>query len=221
MDVKRISIYLIIIVFVLGTGYAFFKQKQIPPKDQEEIISVKAEEKEIKQAENTDRSEEKVNSGEQAKPEKQVKPKEQSKPEEQIKPEQQVKSEQTAVAIQHFSPSWPLKGEIIKNYGLQYSELFADYRLHTGIDIEVDQDTQVKAAQPGKVILVEKTSEENIIIEIDHGEGWLTRYTHLNTASVQKGDQVKQNQVLGKIDNFMHFAIKQKEQWVNPLNYLK
>ncbi len=55
-------------------------------------------------------------------------------------------------------------------------------------------------------------------IDIDHGNGLVSRYAHLLSYSVENGQQVKQGQEIGRVDNtgykggsHLHFAIYQKD----------
>lgn len=126
---------------------------------------------------------------------------------------------------------WPIKGELLNGYGLRYSEVYADYRLHPGIDIKAEEGAEIKAAAGGKVVLVEKSKEQNITIEIDHGNGWLTRYCHLGKALVKEGQAVKTGAEIGVIGKpgleesvegpHLHLELKQDQQWTDPRNYFK
>jgi murein DD-endopeptidase MepM/ murein hydrolase activator NlpD len=53
-------------------------------------------------------------------------------------------------------------------------------RRHTGNDLMAPKITQVYAAADGVISVVETSSLAGRYIEIDHGDGWSTRYMHLN-----------------------------------------
>lgn len=64
-------------------------------------------------------------------------------------------------------------------------------------------------------------------IRIDHGNGVVTRYAHLNRLSIQTGDTVKQGQVIGKMGKtgvvtgvHLDFQVIDNGTKVNPLNYI-
>ncbi|NLT94380.1 MAG: M23 family metallopeptidase [Clostridia bacterium] len=118
-----------------------------------------------------------------------------------------------------FSFIWPVKGKVIKKYGLSYSELYGDYRLYPGIDIEVDSNTGVSAAKAGKVVLVEET-KGSYTVEIDHGQDYLTHYSNLNQVQVKEGQRVKDGEIIGQVNTYLHFRVKQKDHWTDPNNYL-
>ena len=69
------------------------------------------------------------------------------------------------------------------------------------------------------------------VVIIDHGivrgQAITTLYGHLNSISVQQGQQVKQGQVIGRVGTtgystgpHCHFEVRVKGQPRNPLNYI-
>lgn len=137
----------------------------------------------------------------------------------------------TNSSTRQLSLVWPLKGEILTGYELKYSSTYGDYRLHSGLDIKGEPGSIVKAAASGKVILVEKSSAEGVIIQIEHENGYTTTYAHLEEALVEKGQAVSQGDTIGTIGQpgtteedlgpHLHFEIKQNEKTLNPLEILE
>ncbi|MFZ5943910.1 MAG: M23 family metallopeptidase [Bacillota bacterium] len=135
----------------------------------------------------------------------------------------------------HQSPvtnlTWPIRGTVLTNYELAYSQIYDDYRLHPGIDISTNPGDYVTAAADGKVVSVVSNSGERIAIEIEHGKGWTTYYSHLTQALVKEGESVKAGQKIGQagapgteesdLGSHLHFQLKEQNQWVDPLKYLK
>jgi murein DD-endopeptidase MepM/ murein hydrolase activator NlpD len=65
------------------------------------------------------------------------------------------------------------------------------------------------------------------LIEIDHGEGLLTRYAHAQVLMVKKGDLVKRGQVIARVGStglstgpHLHFEIRQHDKPLDPMAYL-
>ncbi|KJS20249.1 MAG: hypothetical protein VR72_15550 [Clostridiaceae bacterium BRH_c20a] len=125
---------------------------------------------------------------------------------------------------------WPVKGDIINNFGISYSKKYDDYRLHPGLNIRTNPGVDINAAFEGKITMVENTEAEKFIIEIDHGKGWLSRYSQLAQAVVKEGQTVKAGEKIGQAgapgtegveESHLHFRIKQNDQWSDPLEYLK
>lgn len=118
----------------------------------------------------------------------------------------------------------PADGEVIREFGFNYSKTYKDYRFHDGIDIEVPQGTFVQAPADGKVAKIAFTDIEKYTIVIDHGSYLQTHYKHLCEVNVAKGDTIKQGQQIGKInsaDSHLHFGITYKGNNEDPIKYLE
>ncbi|MGM3042059.1 peptidoglycan DD-metalloendopeptidase family protein, partial [Bacillus cereus group sp. BC46] len=66
-------------------------------------------------------------------------------------------------------------------------------------------------------------------VEVEHADGLSTVYQSLSEVSVEQGDKVKQNQVIGKSGknlysedsgNHVHFEIRKDGVAMNPLNFM-
>lgn len=124
----------------------------------------------------------------------------------------------------------PAEGEVIREFGFNYSKTFNDYRFHDGIDIGVAAGSEVVAAGPGKVVNVTHTDMEKYTVVINHGSYLETIYKHVGEIEVQKGDTVKEGQKIGIITEpglwdedtgpHLHFSITYRGNKVNPEKYL-
>lgn len=96
--------------------------------------------------------------------------------------------------------SVPVEGNIIKGYSdteLQYSATYGDMRLHTGVDIACELNTDVKAAGDGVVTAVEDTSLFGKVVTVDHGNGIVVKYCGLSDIKVSVNQVVKAGNKLG------------------------
>jgi len=100
---------------------------------------------------------------------------------------------------------------------------------HDGIDIYSDPAPDLVAAAGGKVILAGwKTGGCGNGVIIDHGNGYKTKYCHMEKYYVNVGDSVVQGQRIGKMGHtgraygvHVHFCIYYKDVAQNPSNYFK
>lgn len=125
---------------------------------------------------------------------------------------------------------WPLRGVVVREVGLSYSQTFGDYRYHDGLDIQAARGTEVSAVLGGVVAFTETSKGEAAKVVIDHGEGWQSTYAHLEDVYVKKGAAVKTGQAIGHIGQpglnevlegpHLHFSLKKDGLLVNPLDYL-
>ena len=120
--------------------------------------------------------------------------------------------------------SWPVRGKILSNYGAKSSGLFND-----GISIGATRGTAVKAAENGVVAYAgnEVKGMGNLII-IQHEDGWMTVYAHMDSMVVRRGARVSVGQQIGtvgktgKVDSpQLHFEIRKGTKAYNPTQYLK
>ena len=120
--------------------------------------------------------------------------------------------------------SWPLRGKILSAYGAKSNGLFND-----GINIAASIGATVKAAENGVVAYAgnEVKGMGNLII-IQHSDGWMTIYAHLDSMSVKRGNRVSVGTPIGragktgKVDQpQLHFEIRKGTKAYNPTQYLK
>jgi murein DD-endopeptidase MepM/ murein hydrolase activator NlpD len=71
--------------------------------------------------------------------------------------------------------------------------------LHTGLDFPSEVGTPVHAAAGGVVLMSEVHPEYGRLVELDHGNGLVTRYAHNSKVLVKAGDLVKRGQVISEV----------------------
>ena len=71
--------------------------------------------------------------------------------------------------------------------------------LHTGLDFPSEVGTPVHAAAGGVVLLSEVHPEYGKVVELDHGNGLVTRYAHNSKVLVKAGDLIKRGQVISEV----------------------
>lgn len=102
---------------------------------------------------------------------------------------------------------------------------------HQGIDIGVPTGTEVFAAANGTVSGVDEFGggSSGIWISIDHKNGWVSSYWHLQRIEdgLRAGVDVSKGQLIAFSDNtgnssgpHLHFNIQHNGAYVNPLNYI-
>ncbi|MBO7508834.1 MAG: peptidoglycan DD-metalloendopeptidase family protein [Alphaproteobacteria bacterium] len=120
--------------------------------------------------------------------------------------------------------TWPVRGTILSHYGAKNGGLYND-----GINIGVAAGTTVVAAENGVVAYAgnEVRGMGNLVI-IQHSDGWMTVYAHLNSMSVRRGVRVSVGQKIGTVGQTgkvnkpqLHFEIRKGTKAYNPVNYLK
>lgn len=99
----------------------------------------------------------------------------------------------------------PADGRVTSVYGVRryYNGVFADDYYHRGVDYAGPTGSRVLSPAAGRVVLVGRESQgfrlHGNTIGIDHGQGVLSIFIHLNRIDVQEGDLVQRGQVIGGI----------------------
>lgn len=139
------------------------------------------------------------------------------------------KSESNFVIKGESKYIWPLPGHtrISSPYGYRICP-YHGKELHPGLDIPAPSGTDVLATASGRVITARFHNSLGNYVEIDHGNGIVSRYAHNSKLLVKVGDAVKQGQVISKVGStgsstgpHSHFEIRVDGQAKPTLNYVK
>jgi hypothetical protein len=84
-------------------------------------------------------------------------------------------------------------------FGLRTSPFSGEHEQHEGLDIPAQTGSPILATGNGKVIYAGFASGYGNMVEIDHGQGYATRYGHAQTLLVKTGDEVKQSQAIATV----------------------
>ena len=100
-------------------------------------------------------------------------------------------------------------------------------RLHEGMDLAAPTGTPIHASDGGKVIKANFWSGHGLCVEVDHGNGVVTRYSHCSAVFVSIGDLVYQGQHIANVGNtghsfgsHCHFEVRVNDVSQNPRNYI-
>lgn len=112
-------------------------------------------------------------------------------------------------------------------YGWRTDPFTHQRAMHEGVDFSADVGTPIKASANGVVIASEKHPEYGNMIEIDHGNGYTTRYAHASVLVAQTGQLVKRGQRIADVGStgrstgpHLHFEVRYKGASVNPARFL-
>ena len=94
---------------------------------------------------------------------------------------------------------WPLNGIITGVYGSQRILNGKSRQPHFGIDIGAPAGTPVTASASGHVVMVENLYFSGWTIIISHGDYISSTYSHLQTVTVQKGENINRGERIGTV----------------------
>lgn len=115
----------------------------------------------------------------------------------------------------------PTRGRFTSGYGRRWG------RMHNGIDLAASTGTAIKAADGGTVTFAGYKGSFGYLVEVDHGNGFVTRYAHCSKIHVSRGSKVYKGQHIANVGNtgnstgpHLHFEVLKNGSHVNPSNYL-
>ena len=129
-----------------------------------------------------------------------------------------------------FLPSLPpiVDGWYSSNFGYRIDPFTGQQSYHEGIDFPAEVGTPIVAAASGKVILAETQREYGKMIELDHGNGLVSRYAHASTLNVHEGDLVVSGQRIAAVGStgrstgpHLHFEVRLNGVPQNPARFLQ
>lgn len=100
-------------------------------------------------------------------------------------------------------------------------------RPHEGIDVTAPMGAPIVAPASGTVVDVGKETGYGLIVEINHGNGIVTKYAHCSRVLVRKGQKVTRGEVIAAVGNsglstgpHLHYEIHINGRVVDPLTYV-
>jgi murein DD-endopeptidase MepM/ murein hydrolase activator NlpD len=95
----------------------------------------------------------------------------------------------------------PLDVGVGSGFGFRADPFTGRAALHTGLDFPAEAGTPIQAAAGGLVVTKESHVAYGNMLEIDHGNGLVTRYAHCSSIDVEVGALVRRGQVVAKVGN--------------------
>ena len=123
----------------------------------------------------------------------------------------------------------PVKeGWVSSFYGNRIDPFNGKKTFHEGIDIAGKSGSDVLSVADGIVTWVGERGGYGGLVEVDHGNGYVTRYAHNKAIKVKKGDRVSKGETLALMGStgrstgpHVHFEVLRDGQHVNPYNFIK
>jgi hypothetical protein len=101
-----------------------------------------------------------------------------------------------------------------------------DEQTHMGVDLASLANSEVQAANNGRVIFAEDLGIYGLTVVLDHGQGLASTYSHLSSIGVQNGQEVKKGDIIGSTGqtglaggDHLHFGVMVNGLFVNPIEW--
>lgn len=124
--------------------------------------------------------------------------------------------------------AWPVRGTIIREFGIDRDPEYGTETVSDGISIAVAGNTaRVFTIGPGKIIYAREYLSMGRMIILDHLDGYYSVYAHLGSLEVDRGETVETGCLLGVTGALpggrsgCYLEIRRAGEPVNPLEYLE
>lgn len=126
-----------------------------------------------------------------------------------LSPDDEARATREIAAIREFYRHWradgppvadlqlPAHGRLASRFGLRRFFNGEPRSPHVGLDFAVPRGTPITAAAPGKVLAVDDYFFNGKTVIIDHGQGLISLYCHLDRIDVRPGETVAGGARLG------------------------
>jgi murein DD-endopeptidase MepM/ murein hydrolase activator NlpD len=124
---------------------------------------------------------------------------------------------------------WPVSsGWISSGFGERNDPFTGKKAQHDGLDFAGIKGSQVLSVASGVVIWSGLRAGYGKLLELDHGNGYITRYAHNDELLVKAGDGVTSGQTIARMGStgrasspHVHFEVLHKGEAVNPYQFVR
>ena len=134
-----------------------------------------------------------------------------------------------ALHAKQFPRGWPLQGGYVSSgFGYRNDPFTGRRAFHQGVDIAGKPGTPIKAVADGVVTYADVKAGYGLMVEINHGNGYVTRYAHTLAKLVEVGERISKGEFIAVIGSsgrstgtHLHFELIQNGRTVNPRRFLR
>jgi len=143
--------------------------------------------------------------------------------------EEIVTSLEATSEVMRATPSLPPVnvGFVSSGYGWRMDPITGRRTMHRGLDFSARLGTPVYAPADGVVTFSGTWRTYGEVIELSHGQGYMTRYAHLQKRLVREGQRIRRGDVIGRVGSsgrstfsHLHYEVEKDGKRVNPQRYV-
>lgn len=119
-------------------------------------------------------------------------------------------------------------GWMSSGYGTRTDPFTGRQAFHRGVDFAAAPGTEIIAVAGGLVVFADYNDAFGKLVEIDHGNGYVTRYAHNKEMLVSVGDTVRRGDVIAKMGatgratgTHVHFEVLKDGRHTNPHRFIQ
>jgi len=131
-------------------------------------------------------------------------------------------------AVPQVTPTSLAMTSVSSGFGYRRDPFTGGAAMHSGLDFRGPIGAPIYAAADGVVSFVGRKAGYGNVVEIDHGNGLMTRYAHMSRFAARVGTRIEAGSVIGAIGNtgrstgpHLHFEVRLNGRAVDPRPFLK
>lgn len=120
-----------------------------------------------------------------------------------------------------------LSGYISSYFGERMDPFNGEEAFHKGLDFASDAGTDVLAVGQGVVTWAGPREGYGVLVEVNHGNGYVTRYAHNSRVMVSAGDTVQRGQAIAVVGStgrstgpHVHFEVLKEGRQIDPMAFI-
>lgn len=133
-----------------------------------------------------------------------------------------------ALHKKQYPQGWPAQdGWISSGYGYRTDPFTGRRAFHEGVDIAARPGTPIRALADGVVSYAGRKPGYGLVVEINHGNGYQTRYAHARKLIAKVGQRVRKGDTVALVGStgrstgsHVHVEVLKNDEAVNPKLYL-
>ncbi|WP_461425567.1 DUF5930 domain-containing protein [Gymnodinialimonas sp.] len=134
------------------------------------------------------------------------------------------------IAAERMPLAMPVRGSFrtTSGFGPRGDPFNGSRRMHNGVDFAGARGTQIVAGGSGIVSFTGRQSGYGNTVEIEHANGFMTRYAHLSRIRVNEGQRVSRGDLLGDMGctgrctgTHLHYEVHRNGTPVNPMTFIR
>lgn len=120
----------------------------------------------------------------------------------------------------------PVTGYLSSGFGIRTDPFTGLRRMHAGVDLAARHGEPVRATADGVVLRTGMDMDYGRYVDIDHQNGYMTRYGHLSAITTKPNARVTRGDLIGRVGNtgrtvgyHLHYEVRKDGRLLNPAVY--
>ncbi|MBN2070942.1 MAG: M23 family metallopeptidase [Candidatus Krumholzibacteriota bacterium] len=122
----------------------------------------------------------------------------------------------------------PLNGGFLSSrFGRRMDPFSGRIAFHKGVDYFARSGTPLMSTADGVITMAKNNGSMGLTIEVNHGNGFMTKYAHLSKILVKRGQRIKRGEIIGLVGNtgkstgpHLHYEVIFRKTHRDPLQYI-